>query len=140
MSYPWTSLRHIAGDIESLVESPSIREKWKKNRLSDLVPRPALVVFVGPWNSGKSTLINGLLGNPGLLPTGPIPVTSLITEIRHQPIDMFQIVYEGHRQAFKTADDFKNCLKNLQSSSGSEACFAEIGLERSPFGTATLVD
>lgn len=140
MSYPWVSLRHIAAEIEGLVENSNILEKWEKDRLSDLAPHPALVVFVGPWNSGKSTLINGLLCSPGLLPTGPIPVTSLITEIRHHPTDLFQIVYEGHRQIFKTAEDFKHCLKKLQPSSPSEACFAEIGLERNPLGAATLVD
>ena len=42
---------------------------------------PYLVVFVGPFSSGKSSLINALLGD-AVLPVGPVPTTDKITILR----------------------------------------------------------
>jgi len=44
---------------------------------------PYLMVFVGPFNSGKSSLINALLGKDDLLPVGITPTTDRITMLRH---------------------------------------------------------
>lgn len=44
---------------------------------------PYLMVFVGPFSSGKSSLINALLGGEALLPVGPTPTTDRITMLRH---------------------------------------------------------
>lgn len=43
---------------------------------------PYLMVFVGPFSSGKSSLINALLGKPNLLPVGITPTTERITYLR----------------------------------------------------------
>lgn len=43
---------------------------------------PFLVVFVGPFSSGKSSLINALLGEE-LLSVGPVPTTDRITILRY---------------------------------------------------------
>ena len=43
---------------------------------------PFLMVFVGPFSSGKSSLINALLGEGGLLPVGPVPTTDRIHILR----------------------------------------------------------
>ncbi|MBN1284430.1 MAG: dynamin family protein [Anaerolineae bacterium] len=43
---------------------------------------PFLIVLVGPFNSGKSTLINALIG-ANALETGPTPTTMRITILRH---------------------------------------------------------
>lgn len=43
---------------------------------------PFLIVLVGPFNSGKSSMINALLGDPDLLPIGPVPTTDKITILR----------------------------------------------------------
>ena len=40
------------------------------------------LVVVGEFKRGKSTLINALLGEP-ILPMGVVPLTSIITEVRH---------------------------------------------------------
>ncbi|MBC7870454.1 MAG: dynamin family protein, partial [Chitinophagaceae bacterium] len=44
---------------------------------------PFLMVFVGPFNSGKSSLINALLGKPDLLRVGPVPTTDRINILRY---------------------------------------------------------
>ncbi len=43
---------------------------------------PYLVVFVGPFSCGKSSLINALLGDEDLLRVGPTPTTDRITILR----------------------------------------------------------
>lgn len=43
---------------------------------------PYLVVFVGPFSSGKSSLINALLGERSLLAVGAVPTTDRITILR----------------------------------------------------------
>ena len=43
---------------------------------------PFLIVLVGPFSSGKSSIINALLGDPELLPIGPVPTTDKIAILR----------------------------------------------------------
>ncbi len=44
---------------------------------------PFLLVLMGPFSSGKSSLINALLDMPDLLPTGVTPTTDRITILRY---------------------------------------------------------
>ena len=44
---------------------------------------PYLIVLMGPYNAGKSSIINALLGTPDLLPVGPTPTTDRITILRY---------------------------------------------------------
>lgn len=44
---------------------------------------PFLMVFVGPFSSGKSSLINALCGDKDLLNAGPIPTTDRISILRY---------------------------------------------------------
>ncbi len=44
---------------------------------------PYLIVFVGPFSSGKTSLINALLGKADLLPVGPVPTTDRISILRY---------------------------------------------------------
>lgn len=43
---------------------------------------PFMLVFVGPFSSGKSSLINALLGSDHLLEVGPVPTTDRISILR----------------------------------------------------------
>ncbi|MDF1702495.1 MAG: dynamin family protein [Planctomycetota bacterium] len=45
--------------------------------------RPIRVAFLGEFSTGKSSLINALLGGAVQLPEGMAPVTASLTEIRH---------------------------------------------------------
>ncbi|HVW70360.1 MAG TPA: dynamin family protein, partial [Steroidobacteraceae bacterium] len=47
-----------------------------------LVARTFNLVVVGQFKRGKSTVINALLGEP-LLPTGVVPLTSIVTIVHH---------------------------------------------------------
>lgn len=71
------------GDLEQLLrgvverlESPVMAERFASLRPGIKVQ----VGFVGEWNSGKSTLINAMLGRK-VLPAMPTPTTGSITEI-----------------------------------------------------------
>ncbi len=44
---------------------------------------PFLMVFVGPFSSGKSSIINALMGRDDLLRVGPIPTTDRISILRY---------------------------------------------------------
>ncbi|MDX2160731.1 MAG: dynamin family protein [bacterium] len=44
---------------------------------------PYLMVFVGPFSSGKSSLINALVGKSDLLMVGPVPTTDRISILRY---------------------------------------------------------
>jgi Dynamin family len=48
-------------------------------------PDRSAVVVVGERGTGKSSLVNALLGEPGLLPTGPGAATGAYCVIRHGP-------------------------------------------------------
>lgn len=43
---------------------------------------PFLIVLVGPFSSGKSSILNALLGEPELLTIGPVPTTDRISILR----------------------------------------------------------
>ena len=50
------------------------------------------VVVCGEWNAGKSSLMNGLIGVPKLLPTSILTTTSYITEITAANADAFRVI------------------------------------------------
>jgi small GTP-binding protein len=52
---------------------------------SDLREMFLMVVVIGEFNSGKSTFVNALLGDP-LLPMGITPTTDMIELVRHKPV------------------------------------------------------
>lgn len=44
---------------------------------------PYLMVLVGAFNAGKSSILNALLGAPDVMPVGPVPTTDRITILRY---------------------------------------------------------
>lgn len=74
--------RHVLaleGDASDLGMNPAplrhLREVAGMDRFS--------IAVLGEFKRGKSTLINALLGTPGLMPTDDLPWTMAVTEIRH---------------------------------------------------------
>ena len=52
------------------------------------------LVVLGQFKRGKSTLINSLLGEP-VLPTGMIPLTSMVTLLRYGEVPGVEILFEN---------------------------------------------
>jgi Dynamin family len=69
---------------------------------SDLDERLAegrfFVACVGQFKRGKSTLLNALLGRP-ILPTGVLPVTTVVTVLRHGPALAAEVRFADGRRA-----------------------------------------
>lgn len=64
------------------------------------------VLFVGPFGSGKSSLINAILGRP-LLPRGVVPTTAVMTHVTYGETASV-LVSERGRPAFEvTLDEFQ---------------------------------
>jgi GTPase Era involved in 16S rRNA processing len=55
------------------------------------------LAFVGQFKRGKTTLINAILGQR-LLPSGVLPLTSVITIIRYGPKQRFFVVFQDGKQ------------------------------------------
>ncbi len=72
-------LTELAADVgvqHVLAEAASLDERMTKGRF--------FVASVGQFKRGKSTLLNALIGHP-VLPTGVVPVTSIVTVVRYGP-------------------------------------------------------
>lgn len=67
-------LARAAGAEPLAREADALRERVREGRF--------YVACVGQFKRGKSALINALVGQP-LLPTGVVPVTSVVTMVRH---------------------------------------------------------
>lgn len=59
---------------EQLLKTEALREKIEQNQIT--------VSVIGQFKRGKSTLVNAILGEK-ILPTGIVPVTSVVTRIKH---------------------------------------------------------
>lgn len=71
--------------LEVLPRADGVSEE-QMNQLRDALfhaDTPYLMVFLGPFSSGKSSIINALLGRPDVLPVGITPTTERITMLRH---------------------------------------------------------
>ena len=73
-----TAFLETLGRVDSLPESDmeQVRDALFHTN------HPFLMVMIGPFGSGKSSLINALLGEP-ILEVGPVPTTDHIVILRH---------------------------------------------------------
>ena len=55
------------------------------------------LVVAGEFKRGKSTLINALIG-ADLLPTGVVPLTSVVTELRYEDVATVHVHFDGGEQ------------------------------------------
>ncbi len=87
-------LAGILLDLERLAEglgAPDLALRAREAR-EPLEKGEIRVVVVGQFKRGKSTLLNALVGQP-VLPTGMVPVTSVVTEIRWSPGPEVRVVF-----------------------------------------------
>jgi GTPase Era involved in 16S rRNA processing len=69
-------------DLGVRAGTPSLAERIHADRLPRLAEERALLVVLGEFSRGKTTLVNALLGE-AVLPMGVTPTTALIHEIRY---------------------------------------------------------
>lgn len=85
----YESLRHREYDLmNKLLDTLPKIDNLGEDRITQVrdalfhADHPFLMVFVGPFSSGKSSLMNALLGEKDLLRVGPIPTTDRISILR----------------------------------------------------------
>jgi GTP-binding protein EngB required for normal cell division len=80
-----------AGDIEGLAGQglDALRRKFDEHAFH--------LVVAGEFKRGKSTLINALLG-ADLLPTGVVPLTSVVTLLRHEDSPAVHVRFDNGEQ------------------------------------------
>ncbi len=83
---------------------------------------PFLLVMIGPFGSGKSSLINALLGDE-VLPTGPIPTTERITILRYGEATGSSKSQDGAETVFHPAPLLKQI--SLVDTPGLESVFSQ---------------
>jgi len=69
-------------DLSQTTPTTEFMTDIEKNELDEFVRKKASVLVIGQTNSGKSSLINELLGS-SFLPTAEVPCTSRIVRIKY---------------------------------------------------------
>lgn len=91
--------------------------------LQALLRQDCRIVFCGKTNSGKSTLLNTLIGRPELLPTGDRPLSSQIIEIRNcasEADEKFIILFQdGTEKHFSDVRTLSRYAAEAQDEPGS---------------------
>ena len=78
------------------------------------------VLIVGEFSSGKSTLINGILGKP-LLPTHVSPTTATINIIQYGEKESAQVVFHDSTKQSIPVADLVNYITSLSSEADARA-------------------
>lgn len=78
------------------------------------------VLVVGEFSSGKSTLINGILGKP-LLPTHVSPTTATINIIQYGEKEEAQVVFRDAERKFVPVTELVNYITSLSSEADERA-------------------
>ena len=86
----------MATDRESDPRKKHDAEQPWRDLLARLADDRFTVVFAGRFNRGKSSLMNALLGMDRL-PTGVVPLTSVITFVRYGTSERVLLDYQGSR-------------------------------------------
>jgi small GTP-binding protein len=89
-------LERLAGLAEGLGLASTARE-IRDDRMPKLDEERLLVVVLGEFNRGKSTLVNALVGRP-VLPVGITPTTAALTHVRHGKTLAAELVRDGGRR------------------------------------------
>jgi len=120
-------LREALGLLKQLGDEERLR------RLQDLVVKLAEdrfnLVVLGQFKRGKSSLMNALLGRD-LLPTGLLPVTSVVTMLRYGPEEKLTVSHDGGRwsEAAPVSDlaRFVTEQGNPGNEKGVDAAYVEV--------------
>ena len=90
------------------------------------------VAVIGEFNRGKTTLINALLGRPGLLTTAPIPNTAALTRLlaldpeAAGSAEHFRVVFRDPARAAFVSDDLAQLAAFSSDAAGQPSDVASI--------------
>ncbi len=99
------------------------------------------VVVVGQFKRGKSTLVNALLGE-AVLPTGVVPVTSVVTHLRWAPERRLRVILENEEEITAPVSSLPDFVSEEGNSANHRGVsLVEVGLPASLLeGGLVLVD
>lgn len=111
------------------------REKWseKIRSIKDDLGAKQMLLFIGPYSSGKSSFVNAILGED-ILPTASKPCTSVCTELRFKNDGTGHVgrAIKKDGTATETEYDFNTLMKMIDGPTGAIgqcASFHHIELE-----------
>lgn len=100
------ALQALLGELSNVCELPPLQRlqpsvlKLQQKLANDEV----FLAVLGQMKRGKSSLLNALLGKD-ILPTGVLPLTSVVTEIRYAAVPSARVVYQsGHEDDVALSD------------------------------------
>jgi GTPase Era involved in 16S rRNA processing len=107
--------------LDSVAEqAEAARDRLLRGRLE--------VLFCGEFKRGKSTLVNGVLGEPGLLPTDVVPTTNVVVTVEHGDPEEITVFAENGDAAGVRID--RDDLEHWVTESGNPGNAARAALIR----------
>jgi small GTP-binding protein len=126
----FTSLERLASDLLGVVDG-IVHGRTRVDlaaSLERLREARANLVVLGEFKRGKSTLVNALVGSE-IVPTGVLPLTAVVTAVRHGPQARCLVTLEDgtqHEIAREQIADFATETANPQDARGAREITLEL--------------
>lgn len=118
-------IEHVKTDGLGMANIDEKLQLWKE----DLMERDCAIVFAGETSSGKSTILNSIIGKP-ILPVRHEAATQKVCRIRYSDeLSVSLCNTAGHtveKMAFKNTQEMKTTLPNIICDNGSDIKYVDI--------------
>ena len=112
-------------------DAKELNEKNKENEL--------IISVMGQFKRGKSSLINSLLDEE-LLPTGIIPLTTVVTDIRYADKFKASVLYKTGTECEITRQEIEEyCSEEKNEKNHKNVMTLKLWTNRQPFGKGTVL-
>ncbi|MCR8846881.1 dynamin family protein [Rossellomorea sp. SC111] len=133
------TLKQLTAYYDIFLQNGDGERASKVERLAEKLNNHELILaFCGHFSAGKSTMINGLMGED-ILPSSPIPTSANLVKVHHAQTDFAKIHYHQSKPLyFKAPYDFETIKEFCKN--GEDVYSVEIGRKRSevPEGVSVL--